>query len=207
MVGSPGAAAAGLWFAAHQAHGALVGQWARSAVDLVVAVGPIHTVEERAALVAYLPETVFAEYVVIDAPVALTLVRALADPSRGMSCVPEFHYAAHARFRAFVPDMPRHLLLVTSTADDEAAAQAIEITLDCDRGMQIDSPVTAGVPGHRRPTGTAARSRWDADRAARLHVKPCQDQAWLILSSAATGSTSRTTTRPGRRCSNVSAEQ
>ena len=27
MVGPPGAGAAGLWFAAHEAHGALVGQW------------------------------------------------------------------------------------------------------------------------------------------------------------------------------------
>src|SRR5690606_30739787 len=47
MVGAPGAAAAGRWFAAHQAHGALVGQWMRSDVDYVVAVGPFWTPEER----------------------------------------------------------------------------------------------------------------------------------------------------------------
>ncbi len=129
MVGSPGAAAAGLWFAAHQAHGALVGQWARSHADLIVAVGPIYTVEERAALVANLPDAVLAEYVVIDAPVALTLERALADPSRGLSRNPEFHYAAHARFRALLPGFPRHLLLDSSTADEESIAQAIERAL------------------------------------------------------------------------------
>jgi adenylylsulfate kinase-like enzyme len=35
MVAAPGAAAAGLWFAAHQAHGALVGKWMQTAVDVV----------------------------------------------------------------------------------------------------------------------------------------------------------------------------
>ena len=122
MVGPPGATASGLWFAAHLAHGALIGQWARSAVDLILAVGPIYTEEERAALVAHLPETVAAEYVVIDAPVSLTLARALADPTRGRSRDPDFHHAAHARFRVLLPDMPRRLLLDTSELDEEVAA-------------------------------------------------------------------------------------
>jgi hypothetical protein len=130
MVGPPGAAAAGLWFAAHLAHGTLVGQWARSDVDLVLAVGPIYTAEDRAALVAHLPDAVIAEYVVIDAPVSVTLARALADPTRGRSRDPQFHHAAHARFRALLPEMPRRLLLDTSAADEEAAARAVETTLN-----------------------------------------------------------------------------
>jgi len=39
MVATPGAAEVGLWFAAHKAHGALVGQWMRSSVEYVVVVG------------------------------------------------------------------------------------------------------------------------------------------------------------------------
>jgi len=129
MVGPPGAAAAGLWFAVHEAHGALVGQWVRADVDLVVAVGPIYTVEERAALVAHLPDAVTPVYVVIDAPVSLTLARALADPGRELSRNPEFHLAAHARFRALLPSIPRDLLLDTSTANVENIARAVETTL------------------------------------------------------------------------------
>src|SRR3954454_18789745 len=56
MVGSPGAAYAGLWFAAHEAHGALVGQWMRSPVDVVIVVGPIYSEDEQAAFTRYLPD-------------------------------------------------------------------------------------------------------------------------------------------------------
>src|SRR5690242_14160277 len=58
MVGPPGAGKAGLWFVAHEAHGALVGQWLRSNVDYVVAVGPFWTAEEQAALTRTLPDDV-----------------------------------------------------------------------------------------------------------------------------------------------------
>lgn len=130
MVGPPGAAAAGLWFAAHEAHGALVGHWMRADVDLVLAVGPIYTVEEQAALTAHLPETVMVEYVVIDAPVSLTLARALDDPSRKLSSDPDFHRAAHARFRSLLPGIPCRLLLDTSTAGVDDIARAVETTLN-----------------------------------------------------------------------------
>src|SRR5690242_4865736 len=56
MVTGSGAAAAGLWFAAHQAHGSLVGGWMRTAVDVVIAVGPIYALCEQAALLQPLPE-------------------------------------------------------------------------------------------------------------------------------------------------------
>jgi dephospho-CoA kinase len=106
MVGSPGAAAAGLWFAAHQAHGALVGQWMRSDVDYVVAVGPIYAAEERAALTCTLPDDAAVLWVVIDAPVSVTLARAQADAGRGLSRDPVFHRAAHRRFRQLLPTIP-----------------------------------------------------------------------------------------------------
>src|SRR4051794_10072130 len=74
MVKAPsGAAEAGLWFSAHEAHGALIGQWMRSAVDYVVAVGPIYSTDEQAALTRTLPDDAAAVWVVIDAPVSVTL--------------------------------------------------------------------------------------------------------------------------------------
>src|SRR6059036_1374502 len=82
MVAGPGAAATGLWFAAHQAHGALVGKWMQTAVDVVIAVGPIYTACEQAALLESLPEPSAVHWVVIDAPVAVTLARAQTEPGR-----------------------------------------------------------------------------------------------------------------------------
>jgi shikimate kinase len=99
MVAGPGAAVAGLWFAAHQAHGALVGKWMQTAVDVVIAVGPIYTAREQAALLEPLPEASAVHWVVIDAPLDVTLARAQAEPGRGRSREPEFHRAAHHRFR------------------------------------------------------------------------------------------------------------
>lgn len=52
MVAEPGAAATGLWFAAHEAHGALVARWMLSGVDVVISVGPTYTqAEQRASLI------------------------------------------------------------------------------------------------------------------------------------------------------------
>jgi adenylylsulfate kinase-like enzyme len=106
MVAGPGAAAAGLWFAAHQAHGALVGKWMQTAVDVVIAVGPIYARREQAALLEPLPEASAVHWVVIDASVDVTLARAQADPGRGLSRQPEFHRAAHQRFRQLLPKIP-----------------------------------------------------------------------------------------------------
>lgn len=50
MVGGRGAAAAGLWRAAHEADGALVAGWLRTAVDIVIAIGNIYDETERHAL-------------------------------------------------------------------------------------------------------------------------------------------------------------
>jgi hypothetical protein len=106
MVGGPGAGEAGLWRAAREAHGALVGQWMRSGADYVVAVGPFHSAEEQTALTGPLPPDASVLWVVIDAPVSVTLQRALADPARGLSRDPRFHHRAHGRFRKLLPMIP-----------------------------------------------------------------------------------------------------
>src|SRR6185312_15201987 len=106
MVGAPGAARAGLWFTAHEAHGALVGQWMRSEVAYVVVVGNVYSDEEQAALTRHLPDDAAVLWVVIEAPVPVTLARARADDTRGLSREPEFHHAAHRRFRQLRPGIP-----------------------------------------------------------------------------------------------------
>jgi len=106
MVAPPGAGPAGLWPVAHEAHGALVGQWMRSSLDYVVVVGPFHTAEEQAALTRWLPDDAAMLWVVIDCPVSVTLPRALADPTRGLSRDPGFHHRAHQRFRQMLPGIP-----------------------------------------------------------------------------------------------------
>jgi len=130
MVAAPGAARAGLWFAAHEAHGALVGQWMRSKVDYVVAVGPVYTAEERTALTSALPDGAAALWVVIDAAVAVTFARAQADPGRGLSREPEFHHAAHRRFRELLPAIPADLTFNSEELSAEQIATAIEGTID-----------------------------------------------------------------------------
>ncbi|WP_150307781.1 ATP-binding protein [Planctomonas psychrotolerans] len=126
MVAEPGAASAGLWFAAHEAHGALVGRWLRSAVDYVVVVGPIYSPEEQAALTDQLPPGTVPLWVVIDAPVEVTLARAQVQPGRGRSREPDFHAAAHARFRALLPHIPaaRRFDSTERSADEIASAVA-----------------------------------------------------------------------------------
>jgi hypothetical protein len=125
MVGAPGAAAAGLWFAAHEAHGALVGRWLRTTVDYVVAVGPFWTAEERAALMGTVPSDVDALWVVIDAPVSVTLPRAQADPTRELSRDPAFHHGAHRRFRRLQPTIPADLTFDSQHLGAEQIAAVI----------------------------------------------------------------------------------
>jgi hypothetical protein len=125
MVAAPGAGAAGLWPAAHEAHGALVGQWLRSTVDCVVAVGPFHTAEERAALIHHVPDEVTRLWVVIDAPVSVTFPRAQADPGRVLSRDPGFHHRAHDRYRKLLPTIPADVTLNSAELDAEKIAAAI----------------------------------------------------------------------------------
>ena len=130
MVAVPGAAQAGLWFAAHQAHGALVGQWMRSSVDYVVAVGPVYTMKEQSALTHALPEQAAVHWVVIDASVAVTFARAQADLGRGLSREPEFHHTAHRRFRELLPSIPADQAFNSEELSADQIAAAIEAKIN-----------------------------------------------------------------------------
>ncbi|MEU4215242.1 AAA family ATPase [Actinoplanes sp. NPDC026623] len=125
MVRTPGAAAVDLWFAAHEAHGALVGQWMRSGVEYVVVVGPIYTAEEQAALTGALPDGATVLWIVIDAPVSVTFTRAQSDPGRGLSRDPGFHQAAHRRFRELLPAIPADHVFDSGRLEAERIASEI----------------------------------------------------------------------------------
>ena len=126
MVGPPGAGAVDLWFAAHEAHGALVSQWMRSAVEYIIAVGPIYTPEEQEALTRALPGGAEPVWIVIDAPASVTLTRAQNDPARGLSRDVEFHHAAHRRFRELAAKIPASATFDSSALHPDEIAAAIE---------------------------------------------------------------------------------
>lgn len=115
-----------LWLAAHRAHGALVGEWMRSQVDVVIAVGPIYDHDEQVALYGRIPGDARQCRVLIDAPVATTWRRVEDDDQRGASREREFHETAHARYRSLRASIPADLTFDSSTtsADDIAAAVA-----------------------------------------------------------------------------------
>lgn len=123
---SPGDRQGSLWLAAHRAHGALVGEWMRSEVDVVIAVGPIYDQDEQAALYGQIPADARLCRVLIDAPLATTWSRVANDRQRGASRDMTFHKTAHARYRSLMAGIPADFTFDSSTtsAADIAAAVA-----------------------------------------------------------------------------------
>jgi adenylylsulfate kinase-like enzyme len=129
MVAPPGAARLGLWFAAHEAHAALVGQWMRTGVDFVVVVGPIFSYAEQATLNRKIPDGAAVLRVIVDADVAVTFARAQNDPTRGLSRQHDFHHRAHERFRKLLPSIPADQTFDSVELSAEQIAAAITKTL------------------------------------------------------------------------------
>lgn len=125
VIAAGGAGPPGLWHAAHRAHGALVAQWMRSEVDVVIAVGPVYDQAEQSALYGPLPPDMPMCRVLIDAPLAITWKRVTADPHRGMSRQRAFHEKAHARYRSLMPDIPADLTFNSASTSATAIAEAI----------------------------------------------------------------------------------
>ncbi len=125
MVAGLGAGAAGLWFAAHEAHGALVAQWMRSEVDVVIAVGPVYTTDEQHALFGNIPAGAQICRVLIDAAIATTWERVSRDRRTGMSGQRDFHERMHERFRTLRPDIPADLVFDSHQMTAAAIASTI----------------------------------------------------------------------------------
>ena len=98
-------------------------------VDVVIALGPIYTDQEQTVLTRTLPDIAAVRWVVIDAPVSVTLPRAQASPLRGLSRDPKFHHAAHRRFRRLLPAIPAELSFDSSVLTAEQIAAAVAKTV------------------------------------------------------------------------------
>lgn len=140
MVAGPGAATTGLWFAAHEVHGALVAGWMRSGVDVVISAGPIYSEAEQHALSDQLPSDARPWRVLIDAPLSVTWERASADEGRNLSRQRDFHEAAHARFRSLMPAIPRDAMFDSGDTSARDIASAILQTIEALRGLRRSAP-------------------------------------------------------------------
>ena len=129
MVGGAGAGDVGLWFAAHEAHGALVGRWLLTDVDVVISVGPVYDEAEQSALYGQLPAGIEPLRVLVEAPLEVTWARVTADLSRGRSRERDFHFSAHARYRSLRSGIPTDLIFDSAQMSAEDIAAALGSTL------------------------------------------------------------------------------
>ncbi|HEV7722374.1 MAG TPA: hypothetical protein VGO60_13870 [Iamia sp.] len=95
-----------MWSRGRRVHGAVVGAWLRSGVDVVIAHGPAYTDEETEALMADVPAGTPTTRVMLLAPYAVALERVTGDPLRGVSKDPAFLRSTHERFAALRPAIP-----------------------------------------------------------------------------------------------------
>jgi hypothetical protein len=127
MVAEPGAAEAGLWFAAHEVHGALVARWMLTEVNVVISVGPVYSEAEQSALFGPWPPGARPWRVLMMPRCRATWERVGVDEGRGLSRQRDFHVAAHARFRALMPGIPFDLLFNSGdTSATDIAALVIQ---------------------------------------------------------------------------------
>ena len=124
MVVGSGAAAAGLWFAAHEAHGALVAQWMHSDADVIMAVGLSTRRPRRLPSSADSP-TAPVWRVLIDVPLSVTRGRVRDDPQRSLSRQPEFHQKAHERFLSLKPGIPADAVFDSTDLDAATIGSAV----------------------------------------------------------------------------------
>lgn len=121
-----------MWDRGRRVHGAVVGAWLRSGVDVVVAHGPAYTEDETAALMADVPPGTPTTRVLLLAPYDVALARIAADPDPGrvLSRDPELLRRTHERFADLLPSIaPCDRTVATEhvPADEIAAALAADL--------------------------------------------------------------------------------
>jgi shikimate kinase len=94
-----------MWDRGRRVHGAVVGAWLRSGVDVVIAHGPAYTAEETAALMAEVPADTPTLRVLLLVPYVVALGRVTGDPLRGLSQDPLFLRETHERFADLLPTL------------------------------------------------------------------------------------------------------
>ncbi|MFC4243399.1 hypothetical protein ACFOYW_08440 [Gryllotalpicola reticulitermitis] len=114
------------WDTAHHVFELVVARWARSDLSCVIAEGS-GAAEEVARLLAQLPEGAVAVTAVTTAPFDLALVRAQADPTRGISRERSFLYEVYERWSHEVDRIESDVLLNTADLDPD---QCVERVMD-----------------------------------------------------------------------------
>jgi shikimate kinase len=105
MGAGPADAFDAMWSRGRRVHGAAVGAWLRSGVDVVIAHGPAYTDEETEALMAEVPPGTPSVRVLLLAPYDVALSRVTGDPLRGLSQDPVFLRSTHERFNDLLPSI------------------------------------------------------------------------------------------------------
>jgi shikimate kinase len=105
MARAPGGLSLEHWQHAHEAHGALVGGWLASPMDVVVAHGAIFTRRETDALMSKVPAGTPVMRVLLRASYEIALARVSQDADRGLSKDPGFLRRTHDRFAAVREEM------------------------------------------------------------------------------------------------------
>jgi shikimate kinase len=105
MAHAPGGLTQEQWHQAHVAHGALVGGWLDTAVDVVVAHGPAYSRQETDALMAHVAPGTRVLRVLLLASLDAALQRVGGQPGRGVSRDPAFLRATYDRFWSLRPHL------------------------------------------------------------------------------------------------------
>lgn len=117
------------WEWAHSIHAHLVGLWVRTGIDIVVDEGA-SSLDEVRAIQAQLPDGVPVFHVVLTADYDAALVRATADPTRGISKDPEFLRGQYDHFAAQLPTLPCDLRLHVEGRSPAQLADAVMDAVD-----------------------------------------------------------------------------
>jgi shikimate kinase len=130
MGGGPPDTFEAMWDRGRRVHGAVVGAWLRSGVDVVVGHGPAYTSEETDALMADVPPGTPTTRVLLLAPYEVALGRVTGDPLRGLSKDPDFLRSTHDRFADLLPAIaPCDHSFATEQVSAESIADALAAEL------------------------------------------------------------------------------
>lgn len=112
------------WDWAHHVHAQLVGQWTRTGIDVVVDEG-CSTLTGVEQVLAALPTGVSTLHAVLETSYDEALVRAQADPTRGLSRDPHFLREQYDDFARQVTIMPTDIHIQVSGITPEQVVRSI----------------------------------------------------------------------------------
>ena len=118
------------WGWAHSVHADLVAAWLSTDIDLVVDEGT-STPEEVSLVLHRIPRTTAVLHVLLSADYEASLLRAQADPRRGLSRDPAFLRADHDTHNRLRSLLPCDLLVNVETRAPDELARLVVSRLGC----------------------------------------------------------------------------